>query len=147
MPPPTTPQDLSQAMAALQKSLWILILYYKGYIKSILLVMFVYVFYRLGNMSLRDDRLERKLGLQELIERRVKVRVEIPKRVIKLRKIGLGVLGGTMLLLLLDAVGYYMKIKIIRRNWGIILSTIIGLSIIFLTLIQIYKYFLQKQFR
>ncbi len=98
-------------------------------------------------MSLRDDRLERKLGLQELIERRVKVRVEIPKRVIKLRKIGLGVLGGTMLLLLLDAVGYYMKIKIIRRNWGIILSTIIGLSIIFLTLIQIYKYFLQKQFR
>ena len=146
MPPTSSSEDLSQAMNALQKSLWILIVYYKAYVKCILLVLFVYVFYKLGNGSVRDERLEKKMELQQLIERRVKVRVEIPKRVVKLRMIGFWLLGATVVLLILEAVGYYMKIKWIKRNWGLILSTILSISIITLTLIHLYKHLLQKQF-
>ena len=146
MPPTSSSEDLSQAMNALQKSLWILIVYYKAYVKCILLVLFVYVFYKLGNGSVRDERLEKKMVLQQLIERRVKVRVEIPKRVVKLRMIGFWLLGATVVLLILEAVGYYMKIKWIKRNWGLILSTILSISIITLTLIHLYKHLLQQQF-
>ena len=121
-------------------------MYYKAYVKCILLVLFVYVFYKLGNGSVRDERLEKKMELQQLIERRVKVRVEIPKRVVKLRMIGFWLLGATVVLLILEAVGYYMKIKWIKRNWGLILSTILSISIITLTLIHLYKHLLQKQF-
>jgi hypothetical protein len=70
-----------------------------------------------------------------LIERRVKVRVGIPKRVMKFKRIQEGLLGVAVILILLEAVAYYTKIKIVRRKWGLILSTIIGLLISSLALI------------
>ncbi len=94
---------------------------------------------------MRDDRLEQKLELVKLIERRIKVRVEIPKKMMKFRRIQEGLLGVGIILILLEAVAYCMKIKMIRRKWGLILSTIIGLLILSLTLIELYKYFLSSK--
>ncbi len=65
----------------------------------------------------------------------MKVRVGIPKRVMKFKRIQEGLLGVAVILILLEAVAYYTKIKIVRRKWGLILSTIIGLLISSLALI------------
>lgn len=98
-------------------------------------------------MTVNDERLEKKQELEELVERRIKVRVEIPKTLIRVRKLTFTVLIGAGLFLILEAVGYYFKVKVIKRNWGFMLSIIMSLSIIALTVIQLYKYWLQKKFR
>lgn len=50
-------------------------MHYKGYIKAILLFVFIYLFYKLGNLSVKDQILGQKQELAELIDKRISIRV------------------------------------------------------------------------
>lgn len=47
-------QDLTQAFESLQKSLYVLVVFYLPYIKILLLIAMAYIFYKLGHLSVKD---------------------------------------------------------------------------------------------
>jgi hypothetical protein len=112
-----------------------------------LLVVFVYVFYRLGRLSVKDEMINRKQELSTLIERRLSVRVEIPKKLQQLRKLNIIVLVIAALLLIGIGTASYMKYKPIRRNSTLLSTVTLATSIITLSILHIYKYFLTKNFQ
>ncbi len=75
------------------------------------------------------------------------MRVEIPKKINKLRQVSFVVMIVTALLLLAEALAYHLRFKIVKKNWGTILILILASCISALTLLQIFKHLLQRKFR
>lgn len=107
----------------------------------------VYAFYKLGNVSVKDHMQEKRMGLSSLIERRTSVRVEIPRRIERVRRVSVGVLVVGGLGLVGVGVAWYVRYRPVVRNSKLILGVGIAVIVFVLTALNIYKYLLNRKFR
>lgn len=107
----------------------------------------VYAFYKLGSISVKDHMQEKRQALSNLIERRTSVRVEIPRRIERVRRVSVGVLVIGGLLIVGYAVAWYLRYRPVVRNSKLILGVGVAVIVLVLSALNIYKYLLNRKFR
>lgn len=107
----------------------------------------VYAFYKLGSISVKDHMQEKRQALSSLIERRTSVRVEIPRRIERVRRVSVGVLVIGGLLIVGYAVAWYLRYRPVVRNSKLILGVGVAVIVLVLSALNIYKYLLNRKFR
>ncbi len=99
----------------------------------------VYVVYKLGNLSIRDNILTQKKVLSDLLRKEASYKTKLPERIRRIESCNKLVIGVFLVVLLALGVSYYMKYKPILRISSIILKVSITTFLSLLLLLFITK--------
>jgi hypothetical protein len=121
--------------------------FYKSYIKLSAYLFLSWLFYKIGHLSISDKILKQKSKINNLIKKKNSLKIDIPKKINKLKLANQIIILITLLALSGIAIAHFLKyIKIVKYEI-LLIGSVVLLIVALLIVLNIYKFFLGRKIR